>query len=170
MSVDSVRNWLAGFGLGDRVRICAESCATVDLAAQAIGVEPARIVKTLSFHDKDGPAGPRCILVAASGDARIDGKKFKDTFGLKSKMLPHDVAEILTGHAVGGVCPFDLEGRPLRLFLDASIRRFERIYPAAGASNAMANLSVDELIRVAKPDGWVDVCKLPEEWRNGDDI
>ncbi len=159
MSVDTVRTHLEAFGLGGRLRECAESCATVDLAAAAIGVENARIVKTLSFRGKDGSDGPRCILVAAAGDARIDGKKFKDVFGVKSKMLGHEEAEAMTGHAVGGVCPFALEGRPADVYLDVSIRRFDVVYPAGGACNALVELSVDELFRASGAAGWVDVCK-----------
>lgn len=160
MSVATVRDYLKTFNLADRLRECAESCATVDLAAKAIGVEPARIVKTLSFRGKGEGEGSRCILVAAAGDARIDGKKFKDTFGVKSKMLSHEEAQAFTGHAVGGVCPFDLTGRPADVYLDESIRRFDTVYPAGGASNAMVTLSVAELLLTSQALGWVDVCKV----------
>ena len=126
----------------------------VELAAQAVGCEPARIAKTLSFH-----VGDRVALVVAAGDARIDNPKYKAQFGCKAKMLAADEAEPLIGHGVGGVCPFALnEG--VDVFLDESLRRFDTVYPAAGNAASAVRLAPDELERCAAPCTWVDVCKV----------
>ncbi|HIS02990.1 MAG TPA: YbaK/EbsC family protein [Candidatus Pullichristensenella avicola] len=155
MSVQRVREFLKAYGLDDRVREFDVSSATVELAAQAVGVEAARIAKTLSFHLESG-----CLLVVAAGDARIDNRKFKEAFHTKAKMLSADEALAMTGHAVGGVCPFALpEG--VRVCLDESLRRFDAIYPAAGSANSAVKLTCEELQRSTGGE-WVDVCKLPE--------
>ena len=152
MSVEAVRAHLARYGLSERIVVCETSSATVELAAAVVGCEPARIVKTLSFE-----AGDRCVLVAASGDARVDNAKYKARFGVKAKMLKPDEAPQRTGHAVGGVCPFAVKDG-VEVYLDESIRRFDWVYPAAGASDAVARLTVSELER-ASGGTWVDVCK-----------
>ena len=132
------------------------SSATVELAAKAIGVEGARIAKTLSFKTPEG-----CMLILAAGDARIDNHKFKETFHLKAKMLTADEVPELVGHPVGGVCPFGCnEGVPV--YLDESLRRFETVFPAVGSANSAIELNLDELFRYARALRWVDVCKLPE--------
>ena len=132
------------------------SSATVDLAAKAIGVEGARIAKTLSFKTPEG-----CLLIVAAGDARIDNHKFKETFHMKARMLTADEVLELVGHPVGGVCPFGCkEGVPV--YLDESLRRFETVFPAVGSANSAIELNLDELFRYAKALAWVDVCKLPE--------
>ena len=132
------------------------SSATVDLAAKAIGVEGARIAKTLSFKTPEG-----CLLIVAAGDARIDNHKFKETFHVKARMLTADEVLELVGHPVGGVCPFGCkEGVPV--YLDESLRRFETVFPAVGSANSAIELNLDELFRYAKALAWVDVCKLPE--------
>ena len=155
MSVQRVREFRKAYGLDDRVREFDVSSATVELAAQAVGVEAARIAKTLSFHLESG-----CLLVVAAGDARIDNRKFKEAFHTKAKMLSADEALAMTGHAVGGVCPFALpEG--VRVCLDESLRRFDAIYPAAGSANSAVKLTCEELQRSTGGE-WVDVCKLPE--------
>ena len=155
MSVERVREYLKEYGLEERVKEFAVSSATVELAAQAVGVEAARIAKTLSFHLGDG-----CVLVVAAGDARIDNHKFKETFHTKAKMLTADEALAMTGHAVGGVCPFALpEG--VRVCLDKSLQRFDTIYPAAGSASSAVRLTCEEL-QTSTGGEWVDVCKLPE--------
>ena len=156
MSVEKVKAYFRQFGMEDRVRELSESSATVELAAKAIGVEPARIAKTLSFKSGDG-----CLLVVAAGDARVDNKKFKDRFGMKAKMLTPEEAVTLIGHAVGGVCPFGIDPA-IPVYLDESMRRFESVYPAAGSSNSMIHLDLEELYKYANARDWVDVCKLPE--------
>ena len=161
MAIDKVRAAFAAAGMEERICEFAESSATVELAAKAVGCDPAQIVKTLSFR-----VGERVVLVACAGDARVDNRKFKDCFGEKAvfpkgKMLSPDEAETLIGHGVGGVCPFAVnEG--VEVFLDGSIRRFDTVYPAAGSSNSAARLTPGELERLAAPCSWVDVCKLPE--------
>jgi len=155
MSIDRVREDLRQWKLDKRVLEFPVSSATVELAAAAVGVEPARIAKTLSFKLGEG-----CVLVVAAGDARVDNTKYKSLFHTKAKMLSPDEAVAMTGHAVGGVCPFALpEG--VRVCLDESLRRFDTVFPAAGTSNSAVELSCEELER-ASGGAWVDVCKLPE--------
>ena len=155
MSIERVKAYFAAAGLADRVREFEVSSATVELAAQALGCEGKRIAKTLSFM---GPAGP--LLVVAAGDARIDNHKFKETFHTKAKMLTADEALAMTGHAVGGVCPFALpEG--VRVCLDRSLQRFDAIYPAAGSASSAVKLTCEEL-QISTGGEWVDVCKLLE--------
>lgn len=154
MSVEKVRNYLKEYGLEDRVMEFDQSSATVDLAAEALGVEGDRIAKTLSFQKEDG-----CVLVVTAGKHRIDNKKFKQTFSMKAKMLSAEDALRLTGHAVGGVCPFALpEGT--KVYLDESLKAYETVYPAAGSSSSAVRLSCEELFESSKAVEWVDVCKL----------
>jgi len=153
MSIEKVRKYLDGFGAADRIIELPESSATVELAAKALGCEPAHIAKSISFYGETG-----VILIVAAGDAKIDNKRFKERFGLKAKMLAYDDAEKLIGHAVGGVCPFGVnEG--VRVFLDESLKRFETVYPACGSSNSAIKLTIPELEQFAEPEGWADVCK-----------
>ena len=154
MSLELAKVHLERFGLADRVQLFDVSSATVELAAQAVGCEPARIAKTLSFLLPEGP-----VLILAAGDARIDNSKYKAQFHTKAKMIPHDQVEELIGHGVGGVCPFGVkEGVPV--WLDESLRRFDLVYPAAGTSNSAVKLTLAELERASQALGWVDVCKL----------
>ena len=156
MAVEKVKAFFARFGMESRVMEFEESCATCELAAQAIGCEPARIAKTLSFMVEGAP-----ILVVAPGDTRIDNAKFKAQFHTRPKMLSHEQAAELIGHAVGGVCPFAVnEG--VAIYLDESLRRFDTVVPSAGSSNSLVELSIPELERFAQPAGWVDVCKIVE--------
>lgn len=158
MSMETVKEFLTAKGLGDRIRAFSVSSATVALAAQALGVEEARIAKTLSFL-----AGEKeCILVVAAGDAKVNNGKFKAAFGMKAKMLPHELVEPLTGHPVGGVCPFAVRDS-VKIYLDESLKRFDTVYPAAGTPNSAVRLSVEELLEASGAVGFVDVCKLPEE-------
>ncbi|MBR2831760.1 MAG: YbaK/EbsC family protein [Oscillospiraceae bacterium] len=157
MSVEKVRAYFRQFGMEDRVQELDESSATVELAARAIGVEPARIAKTLSFKNGDG-----CLLVVAAGDARVDNRKFKDRFAMKAKMLSAEEVDRLVGHSVGGVCPFGINAG-IPVYLDESMQRFESVYPAAGSGSSMIHLDLEELYRYSNALGWVDVCKLPGE-------
>lgn len=156
MSIEKGRAFFREQGIEYRVQEFEVSSATVELAAQAVGVEPARIAKTLSFKKEDS-----CILVVAAGDARVDNRKFKDRFGMKATMLPHDDVERLIGHGVGGVCPFGInEG--VEVFIDNSVLRFKSVYPAVGSANSAIELTPDELYKYSNAADWVDVCKLPE--------
>ena len=153
MSIEKARAHLKKHGLEDRIIELNESSATVALAAQALGCEPAHIAKSLSFEDGDG-----AVLILAAGDARIDNPKFKQRFGMKARMLSTDRVEQLIGHAVGGVCPFGVNpGVPV--YLDESLRAFDIVYPAAGNSASGVRLTVEELERASECSGWVDVCK-----------
>ena len=153
MSIERARAHLARYGLEDRIRELTVSSATVALAAQALGCEPARIAKTLSFENGEG-----AILILAAGDARIDNAKFKHRFGMKAHMLSAERVEPLIGHGVGGVCPFGVnEGIPV--YLDESLRRFDIVYPAAGTAASAVVLTLPELERASEADGWVDVTK-----------
>ena len=156
MSIEKGRAYFRALGIEERVLEFDVSSATVDLAAKALGVDGARIAKTLSFKAPDG-----CLLVLAAGDARIDNHKFKDTFHVKARMLTADEVLELVGHPVGGVCPFGCsEGVPV--YLDESLKRFQTVFPAVGSANSAIELNLDELYRYSKALGWVDVCKLPE--------
>lgn len=159
MSIERARAHLARFGADARVREFDTSSATVELAAAAVGTEPARIAKTLSFMVGETPA-----LILFAGDARVNNQAFKATFHTKPKMLSADQVEGLVGHAPGGVCPFGAnEG--VDVFLDESLRRFETVWPAAGSSSSAIELTLDELERFSGSKGWVDVSK---GWREAE--
>lgn len=156
MSIERARAHLSKYNMQDRIREFDVSSATVELAAAALGVEGARIVKTLSYL-VDGNA----ILVAAAGDIRVDNRKFKDTFHTKAKMLTAEQASEMIGHAVGGVCPFGVnEG--VKVYLDVSVKRFETVFPAAGSSNSAIELTIPELEQASEAVGWVDLAKVAE--------
>ena len=153
MAVEKVKEFFAGYGIENRVQEFDVSSATVDLAAQALGCEPCRIAKSLSFL-VDGHA----ILVVAAGDAKIDNPKYKAQFGTKAKMLTPEEAVSLVGHAVGGVCPFGInEG--VTVYLDESLKRFATVFPACGSSNSAIELTIPELEKYSGYVSWVDVCK-----------
>ena len=156
MSLEKVKDYLQKFGLDGRIRVLEQSSATVELAAKALGCEPCRIAKTLSFA-----VGGGAVLVVAAGDAKLDNHKFKEFFGTKAKMLSPAEEETLVGHAVGGVCPFAVnEG--VSVYLDESLKRFSTVFPACGSSNSAIELTCEELERCADCcKGWADVCKLP---------
>ena len=157
MSIGNVRAYLKPLGLEARVLEFETSSATVELAAAAVGVIPARIAKTLSFLLPDGP-----ILVVAAGDARIDNPRFKARFHAKAKMIGHDDVEALVGHGVGGVCPFAVKPE-VAVYLDVSLKRFETVFPACGSANSAIELTPGELEQAAQNcRGWVDVCRVPE--------
>lgn len=158
MSIEKVKEYLKQFNRENDIIELDQSSATVQLAAEALNVEPERIAKTLSFKTSDG-----AVLVVTAGDARIDNKKFKSQFGLKAKMLtPEEVIE-LTGHAIGGVCPFAIENSKVKIYLDDSLKRFETVYPACGSGNSAIKLTLPELERLSNSSGWIDVTKIPIE-------
>lgn len=158
MSIEKVREYLKQFNRENDIIELDQSSATVQLAAKALNVEPERIAKTLSFKTSDG-----AVLVVTAGDARIDNKKFKSQFGLKAKMLtPEEVIE-LTGHAIGGVCPFAIENSKVKIYLDDSLKRFGTVYPACGSGNSAIKLTLPELERLSNSSGWIDVTKIPIE-------
>ena len=156
MSIEKGRAYFRQFGMDDRVREFDVSSATVELAALALGVEGARIAKTLSFKKDDS-----CILILAAGDARIDNHKFKDKFHMKAKMLAPEEVLSIVGHPVGGVCPFGINDG-IDVYLDESLKRFETVFPAVGSANSAIELDLDELYKYSNAIEWIDVCKLPE--------
>ncbi len=157
MSIEKGRAYFRSLGIEDRVIEFTVSSATVELAAQALGVEGARIAKTLSFKTSEG-----CMLILAAGDARIDNHKFKDKFHMKAKMLSADEVLELVGHPVGGVCPFGIDPA-IPVYLDVSMKRFRTVFPAVGSASSAIELNLDELYRYSNALEWIDVCKLPEE-------
>ena len=157
MSIQKVRAYFKERGIADRIREVDVSSATVELAAAAVGVEGARIAKSLSFKVEDSP-----IIVVAAGDAKVDNGKYKAQFHTKAKMLTHEEAHDLIGHDVGGVCPFALP-EDVNVYLDVSLKRFETVYPAAGSSNSAIELTCGELEQYSSNFmEWVDVCKAWE--------
>lgn len=158
MSIDKVRQYLAKYGADGLVMEFDKSSATVELAAAALGVEPARIAKTMSFKVKDKEA---CLLIVTAGDVKVDNAKFKATFGYKAKMLTADEVEVFTGHKIGGVCPF-ANPPHTDVYLDESLKRFDTVFPACGSANSAIKLSVDDLYLFSAAKGWVDVCKPKE--------
>lgn len=153
MSIERAREWLKKWNLEGHVQEFDTSSATVELAAQAVGCEPARIAKTLSFKVGEEP-----ILIVTAGDQKIDNHKYKEKFATKAKMLkPEEVTE-LVGHAVGGVCPFGVNDG-VTVYLDDSLKRFETVYPACGSSSSAVRLTIEELETCSGYREWVDVCK-----------
>jgi len=153
MSIEKVRAYFRPLGLEDKILEFDVSSATVELAAVAVGVEPARIAKTLSFKLPES-----CALIVAAGDAKVDNRKYKDFFHTKAKMLTHEEATELIGHAVGGVCPFAVNDG-VDVYLDISMKRFSTVFPAAGSSNSAIELTCDELEKYSCAKSWVDLCK-----------
>jgi prolyl-tRNA editing enzyme YbaK/EbsC (Cys-tRNA(Pro) deacylase) len=154
MSLDSVRTFFAEKSPDIIVIVSDKSSATVALAAEAFGVEPARIAKTLSLR-----VGDRVLLVVTRGTARLDNKKAKAAFGAKPRMLGADEVESLTGHPVGGVCPFGL-ATPLQVYCDISLRAFDEVVPAAGSINSAVRISPQRMAALVDAR-WVDVCETP---------
>lgn len=153
MAIDKVKEYFKSYGIDDRIQEFDVSSATVDLAAQALGCEPRRIAKTLSFMVDGKP-----ILIVTAGDAKVDNTKYKSTFNTKAKMLTPDETEDLIGHAVGGVCPFAVN-MGVNNYLDESLKRFDTVFPACGSSNSAIKLSIEELESYSNHLGWIDVCK-----------
>lgn len=154
MSVDAVRTYLQSRGWSGEILEFSESSATVELAAEKIGTEPARIAKTLGFYDPEDAS--RAVLIVAAGDAKVNSGQFKRRFGGKPRMLQSDDVASLSGHPIGGVCPFaNPEGT--RVFLDESLRRFESVYPAAGTPTSAVHIAISELEPLSAAEGWVDI-------------
>lgn len=153
MSIDKVRKYFAQYGMEERIMEMSHSSATVELAAEAVGCEPCRIAKTMSFLQ-----GDKAILIVAAGDAKIDNKKYKAQFHIKAKMIPFEEVEKWIGHAPGGVCPFAIP-ESVAVYLDDSLKRFEIVYPAAGSGNSAIGLNLEELEKYSKAQAWIDVCK-----------
>lgn len=153
MSIDNVRKYLTRFNRENDILEFPVSSATVQLAAEALNVIPARITKTLALKDGDG-----CMVIAVAGDGKIDNKKFKTEFGFKAKMLSPEETLEMTGHAVGGVCPFALpEG--VKAYCDISMKRFDTVFPACGNSNSAIEVTCDELFEYSNAVKWIDICK-----------
>jgi len=153
MAFVDVKRYFESAGLGERVVELEESSATVEKAANAIGCEPRLIAKSLSCWIKGEP-----VIIVTAGDARVDNRKFKDLFQEKAKMIPPDEVESAIGHAPGGVCPFVVKP-DVTVYLDVSLKRFEKVYPAAGSGNSAVELTLDELETHSRFKAWVDVCK-----------
>ena len=158
MAIEKVREYFKQWNKDGDIIEFDTSSATVALAAQALGTQEGQIAKTISLHLNDS-----CVLVVAAGNAKIDNKKFRSCFGCKAKMLSPDEALAITGHAVGGICPFAIERDDVKIVLDESLRQFDAVYPACGSSNSAIYLTLDELEEISRADAWVDVCKLPSE-------
>ena len=159
MSIEKVRKYFSQYDMSEKVLEFEESSATVELAAECLGVAPARIAKTLSFA-----VGEKCVLIVAAGDARIDSKKFKLFFGKKANMVKAEDVERMTGYAVGGVCPFD-NPASVETFIDISVQRFETIFPACGSASSAIELTPEQLFQFGEAMAWVDVCK---DWRENE--
>lgn len=160
MSIQKVRAYFKELGIEERIREFAVSSATVELAAVAVGVEGARIAKSLSFKVDGAP-----VIIVVAGDAKVDNSAYKKQFHTKAKMLTHEEAHELIGHDVGGVCPFALPEN-VKVYLDVSLKRFETVFPAAGSDNSAIELTCGELEKYSSNfQEWVDVCKAwrPEE-------
>lgn len=154
MSFERAEKHLKALGLGERIRTFDVSSATVELAAGAVGCEPARIAKTLSFLAEGGP-----VLIVAAGDAKIDNQKYKARFRTKAKMLSPEEVDTLVGHSVGGVCPFGIK-EDVKVYLDESLKRFEQVYPACGSASSAVRLSIPELEKSSGYLEWIDVCRI----------
>lgn len=152
MSLESVKKQFEEEKLGLKVMEMGQSTATVELAAEAIGVEPGQIAKTMALALKD-----KNILIVSKGDAKIDNRKYKEYFKTKAKMISGDEVIEITGHPVGGVCPFGLKN-PLQIYLDDSLKQYDFVYPAGGAKNAAVKITLQQLQEVTKGT-WIDVCK-----------
>ena len=153
MSVEKVYDYFKKFNMENRILQFDKSSATVELAAKAVGCEPAKIAKSLTFMVDNMP-----IMIVTAGDAKIDNPKFKAFFQTKAKMLSAKEVEKLIGHSVGGVCPFCINDN-VQVFLDISLKRFATVFPAAGSSNSAIELHINELERYSNFSTWVDVCK-----------
>ena len=158
MSIEKVKEYLEQFEAADWVMEFDASSATVDLAAEALHVDGARICKTLSFRNKEEGA----IVVQMAGDAKVDNRKYKHTFGVKAKFLtPEEVLEF-TGPPISGVCAFAIDRDDVKVYCDESLRRFDTVFPACGTANSAIEVSCDELFQFSRALEWVDVTKLPE--------
>lgn len=157
MSIEKVEKYFSQFGIEDRIIEFQDSSATVELAAERLGVKGQRIAKTLSFVVAD-----ECVLVVAAGDAKVDNQKYRTQFGAKPKMLKGDQVKECTGYDIGGVCPFD-NPDGVKTYMDISMKRFETIFPACGSASSAVEMTPEELFTYGKGIAWVDVCKAWNE-------
>ena len=153
MAIEKVKEYFRGFGMEERIMEFSQSSATVELAAKAVGCEPERSAKTLSFLVNE-----KAVLIVAAGDAKVDNRKYKEAFHTKAKMLTPEQVTELVGHQVGGVCPFGVK-EGVEVYLDESLKRFPVVYPACGSANSAVKLTVPELESCSGYLSWVDVCK-----------
>lgn len=157
MALETAKAYLEERGYGDRIQVFDVSSATVELAALAVGTEPARIAKSLTFKVEEQP-----VMILAAGDAKINNPKYKAFFHKKAKMLTREEVNAWIGHDVGGVCPFGIK-EGVDVYLDVSMKRFDKVYPACGSANSAVELTPDELEAISGCKGWIDVCSIPEE-------
>ena len=157
MALEEAKTYLEKKGYGDRIKIFSVSSATVELAALAVGTEPARIAKSLTFMVDDQP-----VMIICAGDAKISNSKYKGFFHKKAKMLTRDQVNELIGHDVGGVCPFGIKAG-VEVYLDTSLQRFENVYPACGSANSAVELTPEELETLSGSIAWIDVCTIPDK-------
>jgi len=153
MSYERARDHLERLGYADRIHLFDVSSATVELAATALGCEPGHIAKSLAFSVLDSP-----VIILAAGNVKIDNSKYKHFFGQKAKMLSREDTELLTGHAVGGVCPFGVNNG-VKIYTDVSLKNFDTVYPACGTSNSAVKFTPQELFEASFSIEWIDVCK-----------
>ncbi len=156
MSYEKVRDYFKSINLEDRLTLHDTPCDTVSHAAQNIGCKEEEIAKTMSFLLDD-----EAIVIVCAGDGKIKNNKYKELFGKKAKMIPFDDVEKIIGHKPGGVCPFALNDN-VKVYLDVSLKRFEKVYAAAGDLNATVEVYVEEFEQISNSQGWVDVCQIPE--------
>ena len=156
MGLEEAKSYLEERGYGERVKVFDVSSATVELAAIAVGTEPEKIAKSLTFMVDDRP-----VMILCAGDAKINNSKYKACFQKKAKMLSREQVNELVGHDVGGVCPFGRK-EGVDVYLDESLKRFEIVYPACGSGNSAVELNLEELEALSDCKGWIDVCKIPE--------
>lgn len=157
MSIEKGKEYFRRFGMEDRVREFPVSSATVELAAQALGVEGARIAKTLSFT-----VGEQPILILMAGDVKVDNKKYKEKFHVKAKMMSAEQLDEFVGHKIGGVCPFGIKDG-VDVYLDESLKRFETVFPAVGSSNSAIELTIPELEKYSNCKEWICISKMQNE-------
>ena len=153
MSLEKAEKYLEEKGFLDHVIELEASTATVTEAAAALHVEPSMIAKTMSFLQND-----KAVLILTEGTARVDNRKYKDTFHTKAKMMSPDEVTELVGHSVGGVCPFGVK-EGVAVYLDESLKRFDVVYPACGSASSAVKLTIPELETASGYLGWIDVCK-----------
>lgn len=154
MAMEQARAYLKQYHKEQDILVLDASSATVEQAAQALGTQPERIAKSLSFMVRE-----HAVIVVAAGDCRVDNHAYKETFGCKAKMLKGDEVEAYTNHAIGGVCPFGVPANT-RIYLDVSLKRFDFVYPACGTPNSAIRLTIAELETLLPQVSWVDVCRV----------
>lgn len=154
MGLEEAKRYLDEKGYGERVMTFDVSSATVELAALAVGTEPQRIAKSLTFMVEDQP-----VMILCAGDAKISNPKYKGVFHKKARMLTREEVNSLIGHDVGGVCPFGIKNG-VDVYLDESLKRFNKVYPACGSASSAVELTIEELEDLSASKGWIDVCKV----------